>query len=443
MLIISILISKDVFDQYSSKAASFKHYEEVLTEKESVTVVLGLWPHKDMDNPTSTPYQSYEQWKLGKDFFLSYGVMDYNTPQEMIYLKENNDNLKISHSDIGNVKFHRLITKWGSFYKISANVINVKAPFWVFVQISFDKSVADENIPGNEVHFSSEYSSFGKTMSDWRDGQQRKLDKAQGFNWVKLVPKKVIKMDSNPDCADPGFYSCFHSELIRQNFDHCPKRCFSISTYLNATPLCQTLEEFQCAHEITKQVHENTNCLSACTRLDYEIENMYQEDRNQTMRNVIIAYRVSNSKMKVEEEYLIQDFVGMLGSLGGSLGLFIGFSFLGGLSYILDYLQLFFERYSYKTFQSENISEEVIQVKPKRRVMPNDYYDETKSHAFITKILKENKESTDELLLTKIDKIQTEVDSIQSINQQRFHNVEKELSKISKVLGIVERKKKV
>ena len=72
MLIISILISKDVFDQYSSKAASFKHYEEVLTEKESVTVVLGLWPLKDMDNPTSTPYQSYEQWKLGKDFFLSY-----------------------------------------------------------------------------------------------------------------------------------------------------------------------------------------------------------------------------------------------------------------------------------------------------------------------------------------------------------------------------------
>ena len=124
-----------------------------------------------------------------------------------------------------------MTAKWGNFYKISANVINVKAPFWAFVQISFDKTVADENIPGNEIHFSSEHSSFGKTMSDWRDGQQIKVNKAQGFNWVQLVPKKVIKMDSHSNCADPGFYSCFHTELIRQNFEHCHKRCFSISTY--------------------------------------------------------------------------------------------------------------------------------------------------------------------------------------------------------------------
>ena len=135
-------------------------------------------------------------------------------------------------------------------------------------------------------------------------------------------------MDSHSNCADPGFYSCFHTELIRQNFEHCHKRCFSISTYLNATPLCETLEEFQCAHEITKQLHENTNCLLACTRIDYEVENKYKEDEDQigAKRNVTIAYRILNAKMKVEEEYLIHDFVGMLGSLGGTLGLFTGFS---------------------------------------------------------------------------------------------------------------------
>ena len=156
--------------------------------------------------------------------------------------------------------------------------------------------------------------------------------------------------------------------------------------------------------------------------------------------------------MKVEEEYLIHDFVGMLGSLGGTLGLFTGFSFLGGVCYILNYLQLFLEGFSEKkTLQSEKISEKVIQVKPKGRVRPNDYYDlllrikqnESKSMAFITNILKENKESAYEFLFEKIDNIETEVNSLHSINQQRFQTVEKELTKISKVLGIVERKKKV
>ena len=41
----------------------------------------------------------------------------------------------------------------------------------------------------------------------------------------------------------------------------------------------------------------------------------------------------------VSEEYLIYDSVGMIGSVGGSLGLFLGFSFLGLLSDLIDFVQ--------------------------------------------------------------------------------------------------------
>ena len=41
----------------------------------------------------------------------------------------------------------------------------------------------------------------------------------------------------------------------------------------------------------------------------------------------------------VIEEYLIYDSVGMIGSVGGSLGLFLGFSFLGLLSDLIDFIQ--------------------------------------------------------------------------------------------------------
>ena len=37
------------------------------------------------------------------------------------------------------------------------------------------------------------------------------------------------------------------------------------------------------------------------------------------------------------EEFIIYDFVGMLGSFGGALGLFVGFSFVGCISTFLKY----------------------------------------------------------------------------------------------------------
>ena len=41
----------------------------------------------------------------------------------------------------------------------------------------------------------------------------------------------------------------------------------------------------------------------------------------------------------VHEEYLIYDFTNMVSSVGGSLGLFIGFSFIGFIQAIIDILQ--------------------------------------------------------------------------------------------------------
>ena len=44
-------------------------------------------------------------------------------------------------------------------------------------------------------------------------------------------------------------------------------------------------------------------------------------------------------KAKVFEEYVIYDVIGMIGLVGGTLGLFIGFSFSNVLTYMIQYLQ--------------------------------------------------------------------------------------------------------
>ena len=47
-------------------------------------------------------------------------------------------------------------------------------------------------------------------------------------------------------------------------------------------------------------------------------------------------YEFSEHKGKVFEEYLIYDIMGMIGSVGGTLGMFIGFSMDGVVSWAIS-----------------------------------------------------------------------------------------------------------
>ena len=49
-------------------------------------------------------------------------------------------------------------------------------------------------------------------------------------------------------------------------------------------------------------------------------------------------YLSANSERKVNQEYYIYDGLAMVGSIGGSLGLFIGFSFFDVMCLVLDFL---------------------------------------------------------------------------------------------------------
>ena len=173
-------------------------------------------------------------------------------------------------------------------------------------------------------------------------------------------------MLSKGACAETTFYDCIHSSLIEQDFNHCPRKCFSISTTGNALPICTTAEEFECSHEVTKAVMKKAKCLPKCHQIDVTLEYEWQEDAEDpnAKRNITFLYRIFDPvKMKVEEEYLVHDFVGMLGSIGGTLGLFIGFSFLGGVTNILTYIQALLEKLKLK-WKSNHLSHKVIKVEP-------------------------------------------------------------------------------
>ena len=52
---------------------------------------------------------------------------------------------------------------------------------------------------------------------------------------------------------------------------------------------------------------------------------------------VDVVFVVTSEKIS-KKEYLIYDGIGMFGSIGGSLGLFVGFSLFDSLCMILDFV---------------------------------------------------------------------------------------------------------
>ena len=84
---------------------------------------------------------------------------------------------------------------------------------------------------------------------------------------------------------------------------------------------------------------ENTtnNCLDQC-HIEIYAEKSHVMERTNDKQNMTLIIKYDTMAIKVSEEYLVYDFANFIGTLGGSLGLFIGFSYTGFIGSIIDIL---------------------------------------------------------------------------------------------------------
>ena len=357
---LAIYLSEEILVQYVAKDTSFSQSVTKVTELDSPTFVFGFWPLKVMNYPKNVPYTAYEQLELGKDFKVNFGIVeDFYNDVERINLYLENDSLRLFHDNIGKVKFTKLLTKYGNYYKISANLINVKDPYMASVKIDFNEKIPNNKLPDIEVSFSTESAAYGVTMWDWLDGDRISVTPVIGYQDVFIRPQKIVKLNN---CEEyQTFYECFDKELQAQDYSHCPRKCSAVSTISNSIPICKTTEEFICAYEIAKKVKNSALCQHKCSKTHYKLsKSIYTENTTSAnaKRNVQINYLIPLKDMTIQKEYLIHDFGGMLGSIGGTLGMFISFSFLGVISSLMEYLQKFVHYLSFKENKNN-----VIQIK--------------------------------------------------------------------------------
>ena len=77
--------------------------------------------------------------------------------------------------------------------------------------------------------------------------------------------------------------------------------------------------------------------LLSCEVEKYKGQKMYLNQYPTNSKMMIMKMKYSTMNVKVYEEYEVQDIYSFIGTVGGSLGLFIGFSYTGFFGDLLDY----------------------------------------------------------------------------------------------------------
>ena len=190
---------------------------------------------------------------------------------------------------------------------------------------------------------------------------------------MKIRPSNYTYLKETSNCTSQAFYECLVKQVKLANFTRCPKKCLPASLshigYHNSgIRVCQSEKEQKCAFNVTwYDVFSPSLCpAKPCTLLEYNGKIDYWQEKPISRKNnfnLKIKYGAPEVVI-VHEEYLITDFTGVVGSVGGTLGLFIGFSFFNIISYLIDLFHTFISNRIRAILKiSHDTSNEVIEVK--------------------------------------------------------------------------------
>ena len=112
-------------------------------------------------------------------------------------------------------------------------------------------------------------------------------------------------------------------------------------------PICQglnrTLEAQLVFAFYESEVYE---CQKACSTFEYHGEHEFLSDPGLNQSKVAFDFWMVGNEVQGKRQYLIYDFNGLIGFVGGTLGLFVGFSIYSLVEKCLDILKPIAMKYS-------------------------------------------------------------------------------------------------
>ena len=278
-----------------------------------------------------------------------------------IYLSIGNEgswvNLKIGENHLETLKVKVYLATVYTKYNGMCYAINTTQKVdETFIAIVIMPSSSTDNFPGTiPVIFTSEMNSYGVTQRNWRDGKEFSFITSVG-NSKSIV--LTVEKNVNLKCSNESFYEYVASRLSSDNLERCNETCLMTSLPNEPYPVCPNYDEWygkdtkgketdcnwHILQDLIQNIISNEEHLKTCVTTQYsgEITSDVEDGRTYAQFEYIFALPL---KAKVYEEYPITDSITLFGSLGGTLGLFIGFSISNVVYTIMDFLQSTIETY--------------------------------------------------------------------------------------------------
>ena len=314
-----------VLEKFISGKTSFAESEERIKELPTITLCFS--------NPDSTK-TTYE---YGLDFKLKYliKIRDIVTSNYLI----EGTNMTILENTVG---FNKFISEpLGNCYKFSHIYINVMDYQYSNFILYFNESVILPDTTKLNLFFTTEKNVFGLTVGSYRNGRVAKIEINKGVHGiVDVQTEKLIYLPGISNCSHESFYECF-CRTYEANVSSI--KCFpgTLPSYL---PICKSLNEYmEQFWSIWNKVTKNGHCPKLCETIQYFAETVTSTKVSLSYPNASfgfgLSFGASRGLASVHEEYLIYDTTSMIGSVGGTLGMCIGFSFTGVTSILTKFLR--------------------------------------------------------------------------------------------------------
>ena len=351
LCIISGLFSSGVVDQFLSGKTSFTQYEEPITIHPAIVIRFSLKTSEVNFSDVNISYVSigfneklYERnLSIGKNYFSrqSKGGNNLTAVVSLESLETNQDsrNKELRGFRIIHLTPMTFNTKGlgGALIKVYHHLRNVdQSKSWENDQILLTFTSIN-NSPG--------------VRRVWKDGTPLHFIVGKNTNIrLDMKAEQYRFLEQKGKCQQESFYECFISELESSDyFKTCSKKCipnvFSNLGKNYSIPFCENdIASDRCTMKIVFKIIVHSPCKKSCSMLQY----LGQFAENHPDRSIAsdksnyyrLEYKFPNKNMYVSEEYFIYDIMNVIGSVGGTLGMFIGFSMTGFISLIFTKLRI-------------------------------------------------------------------------------------------------------
>ena len=148
---------------------------------------------------------------------------------------------------------------------------------------------------------------------------------------------KLSQTDFHYMSGTQGFESCFMDQINTYS-SHCPTKCFpTLFNFLPSLPPCNTSEEFKCMLDLVLGYRKmRYECLYPKDDVQYVADINPAIKPRRMKSDLFFMFYFDRGTKDIKEEILIVTAGNLIGSVGGSLGLFLGFSFFSYMAGIFD-----------------------------------------------------------------------------------------------------------